>query len=50
MGMGYSSSDLKLTQEYSERILRLPMHNGMNKDDAQYISKLVVEGIEEYRG
>ena len=49
MSMGYKPDDLMITQEYSQRILRLPMHNNMNKDESTYIAKSIIKYIKEYR-
>ena len=47
--MGYSKEDLKLTQEYSERLLRLPLHHNMSKADSIMISQMIIKLLLEYR-
>ncbi|WP_416695899.1 dTDP-4-amino-4,6-dideoxygalactose transaminase [Candidatus Pseudothioglobus sp. Uisw_050_01] len=47
--MGYSKEDLKLTQEYSERLLRLPLHHNMIKEDSLMISQMIIKLLIEYR-
>ena len=47
--MGYSKNDLKLTQEYSEKLLRLPLHHKMNKEDSSMIAELIIQLLLEFR-
>ena len=49
INMGYAPEDLMITEEYAQRILRLPMHNNMNKDESTYIAKSIIKYIKEYR-
>jgi dTDP-4-amino-4,6-dideoxygalactose transaminase len=47
--MGYLENDLKLTQDYAERILRLPLHCNMSNEDSKMIANLIIQCIKEYR-
>ena len=49
MSMGYKPDDLMITQEYSQRILRLPMHNNTNKNESKYIAESIIEYTKEFR-
>ena len=49
INMGYAAEDLMITQEYSQRVLRLPLHNNMNQDESKYIAELIIQYIKEYR-
>lgn len=49
INMGYAPEDLMITEEYAQRILRLPMHNNMNKNESTYIAKSISKYIKEYR-
>lgn len=45
IAMGYKPEDLPLTEEYATRVLRMPLHNKLTKDDVQYICKLTEEAL-----
>lgn len=36
--MGYRTEDLPLTQNLSQRLLRLPLYNGMSDKEMEYVS------------
>ena len=42
--LGYEPEDLPLTEEYAQRVLRLPFHNELSREDVQH----VCEGIREH--
>lgn len=39
--MGYQSSDFQITEEYSKRLLRLPFHNNLSKENIYEVTKLI---------
>ena len=47
--MGYSEEDLKITEEYAEKILRLPLHCNMTEDDSKMVAKIIIQFVKEYR-
>jgi dTDP-4-amino-4,6-dideoxygalactose transaminase len=47
--MGYKPDDLALTEQYSQRILRLPLHNNMTNSEAKFIADLTIKLAKEYR-
>ena len=47
--MGYNSSDLPITEDYAKRLLRLPLHNKMNKEDSINISNSIKRLIVNFR-
>lgn len=49
MHMGYKPDDLSVTQEYAQRILRLPLHNNMEKDESKYIAESILKYVKEFR-
>ena len=49
LNMGNKKNDLPLTEEFSQRILRLPLHNNMTKDLSVEIANMTVELIKEFR-
>ena len=38
--LGFVASDLPLTEEYAQRVLRLPLHNQLNVHDVQWICEV----------
>ena len=42
--LGYKPDDLPITEEYAQRVLRLPFHNELSRDDV----RRVCEAIKEY--
>jgi dTDP-4-amino-4,6-dideoxygalactose transaminase len=49
ISLGYKPNDLVLTEEYSKRILRLPLHNKMSPEEARSIAALTIQYIQEHR-
>ena len=49
ISMGYKPDDLALTEQYSQRILRLPLHNNMTNSEAKFIADLTIKLAKEYR-
>jgi dTDP-4-amino-4,6-dideoxygalactose transaminase len=47
LAMGNKDGDLPITEEYSEKILRLPFHNNMSKDDADYVANSIIALLHE---
>ncbi len=39
--LGYTAEDLPLTQEYASRVLRLPFHNQLSRDDVERVADVV---------
>lgn len=44
--MGYSEGSLPVTQQYSNQVLRLPLHNNMTVDDAERICAIISSCVE----
>jgi len=44
--MGNSCEDLPITEEYSRRVLRLPLHNNMSVEDAENICSYIKEACQ----
>ncbi len=38
LSLGYQAQDLPLTEEYAQRVLRLPFHNNLNSEDLKRIT------------
>lgn len=49
LSMGNLASDLPLTEEYSSRILRLPLHNKMRQSETEMIAHCTQKLVYEYR-
>jgi dTDP-4-amino-4,6-dideoxygalactose transaminase len=47
--MGYIFDDLPITQECSQMLLRLPLHNKMKVEESYSISSVTIDLIKEYR-
>lgn len=45
--MGYTASDLPITEEYSGRLLRLPMYSGMKAIDTDYVTESFRSALKE---
>jgi dTDP-4-amino-4,6-dideoxygalactose transaminase len=45
--LGYASSDLPVTEEYSRRLLRLPMSTGMTPTEVEYVIEKLVSILEK---
>jgi len=43
--LGYTAENLPITEEYSQRILRLPMHNNLTVGDVDRVCNLLEEAI-----
>ena len=48
--MGNKTEDLPITEEYSQRLLRLPLHNNMTPTDSMYVAENILEAINDFRG
>jgi len=46
--IGYKADDLKLTEEYSQRLLRLPLHTDISLDDAEYVTSSILSALDHY--
>lgn len=45
--MGYKEDSLPITEEYSKRILRLPLHNNLTSDDVDIICDLIKDCFDD---
>lgn len=45
--LGYNQGDLPMTEEYSSRLLRLPLYAGLSRDEQQRVVKSVLRYFEE---
>jgi dTDP-4-amino-4,6-dideoxygalactose transaminase len=45
VSLGYKAEDLPITEEYSQRILRLPLHNNLTVNDVERVCALLAEAI-----
>lgn len=49
LAMGNLAGDLPVTEEYSKRILRLPLHNRMQSSQSEMIAYRIQQLVNEYR-
>ena len=45
ISLGYKAEDLPITEEFSQRILRLPLHNNLTLSDVKRVCALLEEAI-----
>lgn len=45
--MGYKAEDLPITEEYANRVLRLPLHNKLQLDDVDYICDELIQFLDK---
>jgi len=50
LAMGNKEGSLPVTEDYAERILRLPFHNNMSEEDVKRVADCIVILVKEFEG